>query len=124
LAPTLPAGRTIRAEAPTRARALLTRVGLGGHLTRRPAELSGGECQRVAVVRALINRPALLLADEPTGSLDHATALQLADLLADLNREEGMALIVATHALDVAARMTRTLALRDGRLYTPEGSPS
>jgi predicted ABC-type transport system involved in lysophospholipase L1 biosynthesis ATPase subunit len=103
-------------EVQERARDLLARVGLGERTGHRPGQLSGGECQRVAVVRALINRPRLLLADEPTGSLDHAAAAALADLLVGLNRQEGVTLVVVTHSSDVAARMGRTLELRDGVL--------
>jgi ABC-type lipoprotein export system ATPase subunit len=99
-----------------RANRLLARVGLAHRLSHRPGQLSGGERQRVAVVRALINRPQLVLADEPTGSLDHASAQQLAQLLIELNREESAALIVVTHALDLARRMGRTFELKDGRL--------
>jgi len=103
-------------EAEARARDLLARVGLGERMDYRPGHLSGGECQRVAVVRALINRPRLLLADEPTGSLDRAAAESLVDLLAELNRQEGVALIVVTHSEAVAGRMGRVLELRDGVL--------
>jgi lipoprotein-releasing system ATP-binding protein len=99
-----------------RARKLLERVGLGSRLTHRPGQLSGGECQRAAVVRALINRPQLLLADEPTGSLDRGSAADLAQLLGELNREEGVALVYVTHSADLAARAGRVLELRDGRL--------
>ena len=105
--------------APERARRLLERVGLGHRLDHRPAQLSGGERQRAAVVRALVNRPALLLADEPTGSLDRRSAESLADLLVELNREEGTALVVATHAPALAARMGRALELLEGRLAPP-----
>lgn len=101
---------------PDRARRLLARVGLGKRLSHRPGQLSGGERQRVAVVRALINQPQLLLADEPTGSLDHASAQQLFQLLIELNREEGVTLIVVTHARDLAQRLGRVMELRDGRL--------
>jgi predicted ABC-type transport system involved in lysophospholipase L1 biosynthesis ATPase subunit len=96
-------------------------VGLGERQSHRPGELSGGERQRVAVVRALINQPQLLLADEPTGSLDHASAQQLGQLLLDLNREEGVTLIVVTHARDLAQCMGRVLELRDGRLVPSAG---
>ncbi len=99
-----------------RAERLLKRVGLGERLHHRPGQLSGGERQRVAVVRALINQPQLLLADEPTGALDHASATALGQLLVDLKREEGVTLIVVTHALDLAQRMDRLLRLEDGRL--------
>ena len=105
------------AESPlNRAKHLLTRVGLGERLHHRPGQLSGGERQRCAVVSALINQPKLLLADEPTGALDRATADSLASLLLDLNREQGTALIVVTHAPDLARKMSRVLELRDGQL--------
>src|SRR3989449_5789292 len=106
----------LRNGAVERAKRLLEKVGLGARLTHRPGQLSGGERQRVAVVRALINQPKLLLADEPTGALDRASAQNLADLLVQLNGEEGVTLIVVTHALDLAKRMGRVLELRDGRL--------
>jgi lipoprotein-releasing system ATP-binding protein len=114
LIPTLAGGPTDGAE--DQARRLLERVGLADRLDYRPGQLSGGERQRVAVARALINRPALLLADEPTGSLDRAASESLADLLAELNREEGVTLIVVTHSPALAARMGRMLELKDGHL--------
>jgi lipoprotein-releasing system ATP-binding protein len=114
LVPTLAAGGGTDAE--ERARRLLERVGLGHRLSHRPGQLSGGECQRAAVARALINRPSLLLADEPTGSLDRANAVALARLLGELNQEEGVAMVLATHAPDLAGRARRVLELRDGRL--------
>jgi ABC-type lipoprotein export system ATPase subunit len=107
-----------RAEAPDRARRLLTRVGLGARFDHRPGQLSGGERQRVAVVRALINQPALLLADEPTGALDRAAAAELARLLLELNREENVTLLVVTHAPDLAAQMQRAFQLHDGQLVS------
>lgn len=120
LVPTLPHHRkkdTRGAEsAEDRARRLLGRVGLSERLLHRPGQLSGGERQRVAVVRALINRPGLLLADEPTGALDQTSAQQLTQLLTDLNREEAVALIVVTHARDLARRMSRSLELKSGHL--------
>ena len=94
----------------------LKRVGLGERLHHRPGQLSGGERQRVAVVRALINQPQLLLADEPTGALDHASATSLGQLMVELKREEGVTLIVVTHALELAKRMGRVLRLEEGRL--------
>jgi ABC-type lipoprotein export system ATPase subunit len=106
----------LRQSAPERARRLLDRVGLGPRLHHRPGQLSGGERQRAAVVRGLINQPSLLLADEPTGALDRAAAEELARLLVELNREERVTLIIATHALDLAAQMSRKFQLRDGRL--------
>ena len=106
----------LRNSAVERAKRLLAKVGLAARETHRPGQLSGGERQRVAVVRALINQPKLLLADEPTGALDRASAQNLADLLVQLNKEEGVTLIVVTHALDLAKRMGRVLELRDGRL--------
>jgi ABC-type lipoprotein export system ATPase subunit len=99
-----------------RAARLLQRVGLGHRLSHRPGQLSGGERQRAAVVRALINQPQLLLADEPTGSLDHTSAQQLAELLTELNREERVTLILVTHALDLARRMNRVFELNGGKL--------
>jgi lipoprotein-releasing system ATP-binding protein len=99
-----------------RAVQLLTRVGLADRMHARPGQLSGGERQRVAVVRALINQPALLLADEPTGSLNPEGAEGLTQLLLELNAEEGMALIVVTHAMDVARKMARIYSLIDGEL--------
>ena len=102
--------------APERAERLLKRVGLGERMMHRPGQLSGGERQRVAVVRALINQPQLLLADEPTGALDRASAEQLAQLLLELNHEEGVTLIVVTHAPDLARKMGRVVELKDGTL--------
>jgi ABC-type lipoprotein export system ATPase subunit len=103
-----------------RAAALLERVGLGHRLSHKPGLLSGGERQRVAVVRSLINRPALLLCDEPTGDLDRKSSEGLADLLVELNREEKVTLIVATHSETLASRMAVNYELRDGRL-NPKG---
>jgi len=116
LVPTLadPGGASTQTR--DRAADLLERVGLTDKLGHRPGELSGGQRQRVAVVRALINRPALLLADEPTGSLDKATASEIADLLVDLNRTEGTALIVVTHSGELAAHMEQVFELAAGVL--------
>lgn len=117
LVPTLALGSG-RADPATagRAQELLEKVGLGGRMSYRPGHLSGGERQRTAVVRALVNNPRLLLADEPTGSLDRDNASQLIDLLVQLNKEQGTTLLVVTHSQAVASRMSRVLELREGKL--------
>ncbi len=108
-----------RAEADARAKSLLTTLGLSHRLDHRPSKLSGGEQQRVAVARALANRPALVLADEPTGNLDEATAdIVLVEFLR-LVREEGSAALIATHNERLAARMDRVVRLHDGLLSPP-----
>ena len=105
-----------RADAHARAASLLTALGLGHRLTHRPSQLSGGEQQRVAVARALANRPALVLADEPTGNLDeHTAGIVLAEFLR-LVRDEGSAALVATHNERLAARMDRVVRLHEGRI--------
>ena len=117
LVPTL-AGKThlSRKEIQERATNLLQRVGLKDHLLHRPGQLSGGQRQRVAVVRALINSPKLLLADEPTGSLDKDAAENIAELLVELNRSEEVTLITVTHSLRLAELIGNVMELSDGLL--------
>jgi lipoprotein-releasing system ATP-binding protein len=105
-----------RAAAIEQARELLGRVGLAERLSHKPGELSGGERQRAAVARALINRPALVLADEPTGNLDAGNGAQVLGLMLDLNRELKTSLVIVTHDHSIAAQMDRILVLEDGRL--------
>jgi len=114
LLPTYAAGHPA-AAAEGRARGLLEDVGLGHRLHHRPAELSGGERQRTAVARAMMNAPHLLLCDEPTGSLDSASAAAVGDLLAELHGREGGILLVVTHSPDLAGRFSRRFELVDGR---------
>jgi lipoprotein-releasing system ATP-binding protein len=117
LIPTLPRSAPLTKEkARKRAYYLLDRIGLSTHTFYRPGRLSGGESQRVSVARALINKPHLLLADEPTGSLDTKSSQSMTELLLELNREEGTALIVVTHSGDLARRMERLYYLKNGRL--------
>jgi lipoprotein-releasing system ATP-binding protein len=108
--------RTSMKEVSDRAEHLLERVGLKEFLLYRPGELSGGQRQRVAVVRALINNPKLLLADEPTGSLDKDSSENIAELLVELNKSEKVTLIVVTHSLSFADRMGQVMELSDGLL--------
>jgi lipoprotein-releasing system ATP-binding protein len=105
-----------RRELRRRAAELLERVGLGHRLHHRPAELSGGEMQRAAIARALIARPRILLADEPTGNLDADTGLEIIRLLRDLNRHEGLTIIMVTHNLDLAAESDRVVRLVAGKV--------
>lgn len=103
-----------------RVRELLERVGLTGRATHYPSELSGGEQQRVAVARALVHRPRLVVADEPTGNLDSASGRDVLDMLLDVRLAEGAALVLATHDHDVAARADRVVRLRDGHVLPAE----
>ncbi len=113
--PQMIAGRS-KATARARAHELLAMMGLAQRETHRPARLSGGEQQRVAVVRALANRPSVLLADEPTGNLDQRTADGVFDALARLLRETGTAALIATHNPDLAARLDRRVTIENGKL--------
>jgi putative ABC transport system ATP-binding protein len=99
-----------------RAADLAARVGIGHRLTHYPQQVSGGEAQRAAIARALVHQPALLIADEPTGNLDSANGATVLALLAELNRDLGVTMLLATHAAEVAAAAGRTLRMRDGRL--------
>jgi lipoprotein-releasing system ATP-binding protein len=110
-----------KAEATDRAANLLARVGLAHRASHRPAELSGGEQQRTAVARALAMSPSVILADEPSGNLDHHNADALHDLLAGLSAEDGLGLVVVTHNRSLAARAGRVLLLADGRLADTSG---
>ena len=114
LVPTLAEKGKASFDAIERAKQLLESSGLEHRLTHRPSQLSGGECQRVAVVRALINQPSLILADEPTGALDYSNAEAMTELLVKLNLEDQATLIVVTHSTELAAKMGATYKLQNG----------
>ena len=116
LLPTLTDKSLQGSETLAHANRLISRLELSAVAHQRPGELSGGECQRTAVARALINRPDLILADEPTGALDHQSAFNLIDLLVELNVEEGVTLIVVTHSMEVAQKMDSVYSMQDGKL--------
>jgi putative ABC transport system ATP-binding protein len=101
---------------PVRVRELLKRVGLATRARHHPGELSGGEQQRVAVARALVHRPALVVADEPTGNLDSGNGARVMEVLEEMRRSEGAALVLATHDRGIVARTDRVVFLRDGRV--------
>lgn len=118
--PLLLSGRS-SGEAEREARGLLERVGLSGRLRHYPQQISGGEMQRAAVARALVHRPALVIADEPTGNLDSESGARVMALLTELNRETGVTMLLATHAADVAATARRVVRMRDGRIEADSG---
>ena len=103
-----------------RAMELIDRVGLSDRIRHRPAELSGGQAQRVAIARSMVNSPSLILLDEPTGAVDTETAQQLVDLLKRLNKEDEVTIVIVTHDLDIAGRAFRQIRLKDGRVLTDE----
>jgi lipoprotein-releasing system ATP-binding protein len=115
-------GRLSAKDMRERAEALLTSLGLADHLHKRPDQLSGGQRQRVAVARALANDPPVILADEPTGSLDSKSSEQVFDILRDLVDSKGKTIIAVTHDLDLAARMDRRIHLVDGGILTDESN--
>ncbi len=113
--PCLLGGMAVK-DAEARAAALAERVGIGHRLSHYPQQVSGGEAQRAAIARALVHQPALLVADEPTGNLDSENGANVLALLADLNRDLGITILLATHATEVAAAAARTVRMRDGKL--------
>ena len=112
--------RLDRVERTRRAVEALNMVGLGDRVEHFPSQLSGGQQQRVAIARALVNRPAILLADEPTGNLDSRTSVEIMQIFQDLNRQQGLTIILVTHEPDIARYATRTVVFRDGRIRRDE----
>jgi putative ABC transport system ATP-binding protein len=104
----------------SRAVELIDRVGLSDRIRHRPTELSGGQAQRVAIARSMVNSPSLILLDEPTGAVDTETAQQLVDLLKRLNREDKVTIVIVTHDLDIAATANRNIRLKDGKVLSDE----
>jgi len=109
-----PAGRKEKRD---RAESLMKRVGIWEYRDKLPGKLSGGECQRAAVVRAMINAPSMLLADEPTGALDRGNVETMAELLLELNRVDGLTLLLVTHSVELAGRMGKIFELKNGSLH-------
>lgn len=103
-----------------RATELIDRVGLSDRIKHKPTELSGGQMQRVAIARSMVNSPSLILLDEPTGAVDTETAQQLVDLLKQLNREDRVTIVLVTHDLDIAGQASRQIRLKDGRVLSDE----
>jgi lipoprotein-releasing system ATP-binding protein len=115
LLPVLPLGRVTKAQEEW-AEYLIRKVGIWEQKDQKPSEMSGGECQRTAVVRSLINKPELILADEPTGALDEKNAAALTELLLSLSKEEGVTLVTVTHSAELSGKMDRKLTLKNGKL--------
>ena len=115
LLPLLPQGRVTK-EQKDWAEYLINKVGISNQRNQKPSEMSGGECQRTAVVRALINKPELILADEPTGALDEAHANALSELLVQLSEDEGVTLVTVTHSAELAEKMGTKFLLKNGKL--------
>ncbi|MBT6004843.1 MAG: ATP-binding cassette domain-containing protein, partial [Prolixibacteraceae bacterium] len=116
LLPLLPQGNKISKQQKEWAEYLIQKVGIWEQRNQKPSEMSGGECQRTAVVRALINKPKLILADEPTGALDEDNATALSELLIQLSDEENVTLVTVTHSSELAGKMDKKLILRNGKL--------
>lgn len=117
LLPLMPSGKANQEDSMKWAETLLRKTGIWDMRNQKPSQLSGGECQRTAVVRAMINKPTLILADEPTGALDEENAANLAELLINLSKEEGVTLITVTHSAELARKMDQVFYLRNGTLH-------